>query len=64
MIIVKSWLLLLIVALCAAVGAAIGSMLRRRQDRRLHDLEQTSALKSWENEGGTLAPTPAAPVLT
>ena len=53
------WLLLLAVA-SAAAGAVVASKSRRRQYRTAHDLERTTQLKSWENEGGNLAPIPVA----
>jgi hypothetical protein len=59
----RNWYLLLAVAMSAAVGAAIASKLRRRRQRMTAHLpERASELKSWENEGGNLAPIPATPV--
>ena len=59
----RSWYLLLAVALSAAVGAAIASKLLRRQRLTAHLTEHASELKSWENEGGNLAPIPATSTL-
>jgi hypothetical protein len=59
----KPWFLLLVVAASAAIGAAVASKSHRRRHRTAHDLEHTTELKSWENEGGNLAPTPVAPPL-
>ena len=56
----KRWLFLLAVAASAAAGAAVASTSRRRQ-RTAHDLDHKTALKSWENEGGNLAPLAMAP---
>jgi hypothetical protein len=60
----KRWFLLLAAAACTVIGAAVASTSRRPRRRIAHDLhDATSAHKSWENEGGNLAPTPVAPVL-
>jgi hypothetical protein len=61
----KRWFLPLVAA-GAAIGAAVASASRRRHRRiarDLHDQERTAEHKSWENEGGNLAPTPVAPAL-
>jgi len=58
-----NWYLLLAVALSAAVGAAIASKLRRRQHLTADLPEHAPELKSWENEGGNLAPIPATSAL-
>jgi hypothetical protein len=55
------WILLLAVAAGAAGGAVIASNSRRRQTT--HDRDHKSQLKSWENEGGNLAPIPVAAAL-
>lgn len=52
----KRWFLMLAVAIGAAVGGLVASKSRRRQHRTTHDLEHATELKSWENEGGNLAP--------
>ena len=57
----KRWFLLLAVAVgavSAAGGAVAASKLRRRHHRTAGDLQHATELKSWENEGGNLAPTP------
>jgi len=59
----KRWFLLLVVAVSSAIGAAVASKSRRRHHRTTHDREHKTELKSWENEGGNLAPAPEAPVL-
>lgn len=59
----KRWVLLLAVAASAAAGAAIASNSRRRHQRTAHALDHKTQLKSWENEGGNLAPTPVAAIL-
>jgi len=55
--------LLLWVALSAALGAAIASKLLRRQRPTAHPREHAHELKSWENEGGNLAPIAPTSVL-
>jgi len=57
------WVLLLAIAASAAVGAAVASKSRRRHRQNAHDLEYTTELKSWENEGGNVAPAPVPPAL-
>jgi hypothetical protein len=62
----KRWFLLLAVvvgAASAAAGAAVASKSRRHHHRKAHDLEHKTQLKSWENEGGNLAPIAAVPAL-
>ena len=58
----KTRYLLLAVALSAAVGAAIVSKLLRRQPPTAHPPEHAPELKSWENEGGNVAPIVATSV--
>lgn len=60
----KRWFFLLAVAASAAAVAAVAAVAstsRRRQGRTAHDLDHKTALKSWENEGGNLAPLAMAP---
>lgn len=52
----KSLFLLLAVAASAVAAVAVASTMGRRQRRGAHDLEHAGDLKSWENEGGNLAP--------
>ena len=54
------WYLLLAVV---AGGAAAAWKSRRRRRRTVRDLEYRTEIKSWENEGGNLAPIPVAPTL-
>ena len=56
----KNWYLLLAVAVSAVLGAAVASTFRRRQDRDEHRDPHADDIKSWENEGGNLAPAHAA----
>jgi hypothetical protein len=57
----KRWFLLLAIAVSGAAGAAVASKSRRRHHRAVRDVEHKRAVKSWENEGGNLAPIPPAP---
>jgi len=59
----KHWFTLLAVAVSAAVGAVVATNWRRWHHRAAHDLQHKNDLKSWENEGGNLAPSPAPSVL-
>lgn len=52
----KRWIFLLAVAAGAAGGAAMAMTSRRRGHRIAHRLQNKSDIKSWENEGGNLAP--------
>jgi hypothetical protein len=56
----KNWYLLLAVAASAGLGAAVASTMRRRQGRDAHHHQHADDIKSWENEGGNLAPAHAA----
>jgi hypothetical protein len=61
----KRWFLLLAViagAASAVAGAAVASKSRRHHRRKLHDIDHKLQLKSWENEGGNLAPSDAVSV--
>jgi len=60
----KRWLVLFAVAASAAVGAAVASKSRHRHRRTAHAQDYKTELKSWENEGGNLAPAPATAVPT
>ena len=55
----KRFLLLLAVAASAAVGAVAASKARARHHRTVRHGQDKMEIKSWENEGGNLAP--AAP---
>jgi len=55
----KRWLVLLAVA-ASAGGAAVALNLRRGHHRTAREKDHKSDVKAWENEGGNLAPTPAA----
>ena len=50
------WLVLAAVAAGAAAGAAVAMKTRRRHHRSARDLDHATDPKSWENEGGNLAP--------
>ena len=55
----QRWLLV-VAAACAAAGLAVADGARRRRLAKSHQREQARALRAWENEGGNLAPIPAA----
>jgi len=59
----KRFLLLLAVAASAAVGAVAASKARVRHHRTVRHRQDKTEIKSWENEGGNLAPaaSPAQP---
>jgi hypothetical protein len=54
----RRWWVLLAVALGATAGAAVVSTSRGRSRRAADRIEHKTDLKSWENEGGNLAPQP------
>ena len=54
----KRWVLLLVAGASALAGAAVAQSARRRKHRTAHEHDHGLQLKSWENEGGTLAPVP------
>jgi hypothetical protein len=56
----RRWYLLFTVAATAAAGAAVALTAHRRHRRTMQQPQDTAALKDWENEGGNLAPIPAA----
>ncbi len=56
----KRWILIAAAA-GATVIAAVASNARRRDSHSARVLEHATDLKSWENEGGNLAPAAAAP---
>ena len=60
----KRWFLLFVAAASAAAGAALAVTSRRGHHRSARDLEHKTAVKSWENEGGNLAPIPATAALS
>lgn len=58
----KRFLVLLAVAASAAVGAVAASKTRLRHHRTVRDREHKQDVKTWESEGGNLAPAAASPV--
>jgi hypothetical protein len=54
------WMFLLAVTASAAAGAAIASRAFRHQARAAGESQHSTNLKTWENEGGNLAPPPAS----
>ena len=57
----KRIFLMLVVAASAAVGAAFASKARVRHHRTVRDRHDKTEIKSWENEGGNLAPAASFP---
>jgi len=57
----KRFLLLLAVAASAAVGAVAASTARVRHHRTVRNRGDKAEIKSWENEGGNLAPAVPSP---
>jgi hypothetical protein len=55
----RRWLVLAAMAAGTAFGAAMARRSRVRRHREAHALDTRSQVKSWENEGGNLAPPPA-----
>ncbi len=58
----KSWILLVAVVAGAAGGAAYALASHRRGHKAAGKLQHKHDLRSWENEGGNLAPAPAGVV--
>ena len=60
----KRWLLTIAVVASAAAAATVAatSRSRRRNHGNAHQLQHATDVKSWENEGGNLAPDPEAAV--
>lgn len=60
----ERWFLLVAIA-AGAAGAAAGAVValrsRRRQQRTTLELGHAPELRSWENEGGNLAPAAVSP---
>jgi len=57
----RRWWFLLAVALGATAGAAVVSTSRDRSRRAADRVEHKTDLRSWENEGGNLAPAKDGP---
>lgn len=57
----KRWAFLL-AATAGVVGGAVLAVASRRQHHEVaREMEHTADLKSWENEGGNVAPAATAP---
>jgi hypothetical protein len=57
----KRFLLLLAVATSAVIGAVAASKARVRHQRTVRNRHDKTEIKSWENEGGNLAPAASSP---
>ncbi len=62
MTVANRWILMLALGAAAAAGAVAASGVSRRRARVARDNERRLELKTWENEGGNLAPASAAPM--
>jgi hypothetical protein len=58
----RRWTILLAVTISAAVGAALASRTRGQRVQAAGESQRKTDLKSWENEGGNLAPPPISTV--
>jgi hypothetical protein len=58
----RRWILLITVTISAAIGAAVASRARRQHVLAAGESERKDDLKTWENEGGNLAPPPVSTV--
>ena len=54
----KRWVLLFVAGASALAGAAVARSTRRKKHHAAHAHDHGLQLKSWENEGGNLAPVP------
>ena len=52
----KRWVLLFAAATGVVGGVALAMAFRRQHRRVARELEHTADLKSWEDEGGSVAP--------
>ena len=52
----KRWMLVLPIAACAAAGVAATYAARHRNRQSVARMENKAGIKSWENEGGNVAP--------
>lgn len=57
----KRWALLFAATAGVVGGAVLAMASRRRQQQVAREVEHTSELKSWEGEGGSVAPAAIAP---
>ena len=58
----RRWKILLAVTISAAAGAAFASRSRGQRVLAAGESQRKTDLKSWENEGGNLAPPPVSTV--
>jgi len=58
----RRWIILLAVTISAAIGAAFASRLRGQRVLAAGESQRKTDLKSWENEGGNLAPPPISSI--
>ena len=58
----RRWKILLAVTISAAAGAVLASRSRTQRVLAAGESQRKTDLKSWENEGGNLAPPAVPPV--
>ena len=58
----RRWIILLAVTISAAAGAAFASRSRSQRVLAAGESQRKTDLKSWENEGGNLAPPPISSI--
>lgn len=58
----RRWMILFAVTISAAIGAAFASRSRGQRVQAAGESQHKTDLKSWENEGGNLAPPPVSTV--
>jgi hypothetical protein len=58
----RRWIILFAVTVSAALGAAFATRSRSQRVLAAGESQRKTDLKSWENEGGNLAPPPVPSV--
>jgi len=58
----RRWIILFAVTISAALGAAFATRTRSQRVLAAGESQRKTDLKSWENEGGNLAPPPVSSV--
>ena len=58
----RRWIILFAVTISAALGAAFATRTRSQRVLAAGESQRKTDLKSWENEGGNLAPPPISSI--
>jgi len=58
----RRWIIMFAVTISAAIGAAFASRSHSQRVLAAGESQRKTDLKSWENEGGNLAPPPVSTV--